>query len=159
MLVTSVFFVLGALFVTWLIFPKVEYLPNGNRNLVFGIILPPPGYNLAKLREMGTILKPLCNPIGICNRMSRHLMPRSATCLCRIRTAIVPWSAASDPLRASELTKLVTPLNAKLEGGFILLSRAVCSSAVLPAAAISTSKSLALMWKNWCNSVGRSCFR
>ena len=26
--------------------PKLEYLPEGNRNLVFGIILPPPGYNL-----------------------------------------------------------------------------------------------------------------
>jgi HAE1 family hydrophobic/amphiphilic exporter-1 len=27
--------------------PKLEYLPEGNRNLVFGIIIPPPGYNLA----------------------------------------------------------------------------------------------------------------
>ncbi|MCY4451374.1 MAG: efflux RND transporter permease subunit [Immundisolibacterales bacterium] len=26
--------------------PKLEYLPEGNRNLVFGMILPPPGYNL-----------------------------------------------------------------------------------------------------------------
>ena len=28
---------------TWLLLPKVEYLPEGNRNLVFGILLPPPG--------------------------------------------------------------------------------------------------------------------
>jgi hydrophobic/amphiphilic exporter-1 (mainly G- bacteria), HAE1 family len=33
--------------------PKVEYLPTGNRNLVFGILLPPPGYNLDQLMEMG----------------------------------------------------------------------------------------------------------
>ncbi|MCO8121085.1 efflux RND transporter permease subunit [Stieleria sp. TO1_6] len=33
--------------------PKVEYLPSGNRNLVFGILLPPPGYNLDKLMTMG----------------------------------------------------------------------------------------------------------
>ncbi len=26
--------------------PKLEYLPDGNRNFVFGAILPPPGYNL-----------------------------------------------------------------------------------------------------------------
>ena len=32
--------------VTWHFLPKLEYLPEGNRNLVFGIILPPPGYNL-----------------------------------------------------------------------------------------------------------------
>lgn len=32
---------------TYLALPKLEYLPEGNRNFVFGIILPPPGYNLA----------------------------------------------------------------------------------------------------------------
>jgi len=31
---------------TWLFLPKLEYLPEGNRNLVLGIVLPPPGYNL-----------------------------------------------------------------------------------------------------------------
>ena len=36
----------GALFVSWLLLPKLDYLPEGNRNLVFGIVLPPPGYNL-----------------------------------------------------------------------------------------------------------------
>jgi HAE1 family hydrophobic/amphiphilic exporter-1 len=38
---------------TWVSWPKVEYLPTGNRNLVFGILLPPPGYNLDELTEMG----------------------------------------------------------------------------------------------------------
>jgi HAE1 family hydrophobic/amphiphilic exporter-1 len=31
---------------TWLLLPKLEYLPTGNRNLVIAIALPPPGYNL-----------------------------------------------------------------------------------------------------------------
>ena len=26
--------------------PKKDYLPDGNRNLIFGILVPPPGYNL-----------------------------------------------------------------------------------------------------------------
>ncbi len=30
----------------WRFLPKLEYLPEGNRNLVFGVIQPPPGYNL-----------------------------------------------------------------------------------------------------------------
>jgi len=30
----------------WVFLPKLEYLPDGNRNFVFGVILPPPGYNL-----------------------------------------------------------------------------------------------------------------
>ena len=32
--------------VTILILPKLDYLPKGNRNLVFGIVMPPAGYNL-----------------------------------------------------------------------------------------------------------------
>ena len=32
--------------VTMALLPKLEYLPSGNRNLIFGHILPPPGYNL-----------------------------------------------------------------------------------------------------------------
>jgi HAE1 family hydrophobic/amphiphilic exporter-1 len=39
---------------TWLFLPKVEYLPSGNRNLVIAILLPPPGYNLNQLGDMGS---------------------------------------------------------------------------------------------------------
>ncbi len=45
--------VTAAFFLSYLLWPKVEYLPTGNRNLVFGILLPPPGYNLDQLMEMG----------------------------------------------------------------------------------------------------------
>ena len=45
--------VAATLAVAWLLWPKVEYLPTGNRNLVFGILLPPPGYNLDQLIELG----------------------------------------------------------------------------------------------------------
>ena len=33
--------------------PKTEYLPEGNREILFGILLPPPGYNLAELEKIG----------------------------------------------------------------------------------------------------------
>ena len=32
--------------ITYLAFPKLNYLPEGNRNLVFGVIIPPPGINI-----------------------------------------------------------------------------------------------------------------
>ena len=32
--------------------PKLEYLPEGNRNLIFGFIVPPPGYNLKTVTEI-----------------------------------------------------------------------------------------------------------
>ncbi|MDH3689958.1 MAG: efflux RND transporter permease subunit [Gammaproteobacteria bacterium] len=41
-----------ALIGAWKFLPKLEYLPEGNRNLLFGIIIPPPGYNLATMTEI-----------------------------------------------------------------------------------------------------------
>ncbi|MCH7550766.1 MAG: efflux RND transporter permease subunit [Proteobacteria bacterium] len=38
--------------ITWALMPKLEYLPSGNRNLIFGHILPPPGYNLKTTTEI-----------------------------------------------------------------------------------------------------------
>lgn len=52
----------AAVGLSWAFWPKVEYLPTGNRNLVFGIILPPPGYNLDQLMEMGNTVEAKLRP-------------------------------------------------------------------------------------------------
>ncbi|RMD77992.1 MAG: efflux RND transporter permease subunit [Gammaproteobacteria bacterium] len=47
----------GAAGATWALLPKADYLPEGNRNLVFAFILPPPGTNIDTLeREMGRVV-------------------------------------------------------------------------------------------------------
>ena len=43
--------------------PKLEYLPEGNRNLVFGFILPPPGYNLETMFEIATHVEQATRPL------------------------------------------------------------------------------------------------
>lgn len=43
----------AAVGISWQLWPKVEYLPTGNRNLIFCILIPPPGYNLNQLMELG----------------------------------------------------------------------------------------------------------
>lgn len=43
--------------------PKLEYLPEGNRNLVFGIIIPPPGYNLATMSEIAKEVEDATRPL------------------------------------------------------------------------------------------------
>ena len=48
--------------ITWTLLPKSEYLPTGNRNLVFGIILPPPGYNLDELIQIGQTIEDALRP-------------------------------------------------------------------------------------------------
>ena len=43
--------------------PKLEYLPEGNRNLVFGLIIPPPGYNLATTETIAERIETVARPM------------------------------------------------------------------------------------------------
>lgn len=54
LIATMVAFSLG---VSYLLWPKVEYLPSGNQNFVFCSLSPPPGYNIDQLMEMGQKLE------------------------------------------------------------------------------------------------------
>lgn len=47
-----VFTLLSLSLVAWLV-PKAEYLPQGNRNLVLGILIPPPGASVEKRKAIG----------------------------------------------------------------------------------------------------------
>ncbi len=47
----------------WWFLPKLEYLPEGNRNLVFGVILPPPGYNLETTTEIARQIEDASRPL------------------------------------------------------------------------------------------------
>lgn len=46
----------ASLIFAWMLVPKAEYLPTGNSNFAFGIILPPPGYNL---NETASLRRPI----------------------------------------------------------------------------------------------------
>ncbi|MEO2034962.1 MAG: efflux RND transporter permease subunit [Planctomycetaceae bacterium] len=43
----------GSVALSYWFWPKLEYLPSGNRNFVFASVSPPPGYNMNQLMEMG----------------------------------------------------------------------------------------------------------
>jgi len=47
----------SAIGVAWWLLPKAEYLPTGNRNLVIGLLLPPPGYNIKEFEAIGRQLE------------------------------------------------------------------------------------------------------
>jgi len=49
--------IIGSLLVAWALLPPMEYLPTGNRNLVFGILVPPPGYSIDELEATGNRLQ------------------------------------------------------------------------------------------------------
>lgn len=43
--------------------PPTDYLPPGNQNLVFGLLFPPPGYNIEEYRSMATqVVEPRLSP-------------------------------------------------------------------------------------------------
>ncbi len=49
--------------VTWGFLPKLDYLPDGNRNLIFGVIMPPPGYNLETTKSIAQQLENTVRPL------------------------------------------------------------------------------------------------
>ncbi|MFI4875162.1 MAG: efflux RND transporter permease subunit [Blastopirellula sp. JB062] len=47
---------------TYLLIPPLDYLPLGNRNIVFGLLIPPPGYNVDQLSELGDRMERVIKP-------------------------------------------------------------------------------------------------
>ncbi len=47
--------VLTSVLITLSLLPKMEYLPQGNRNLIFGIVLPAPGLSVEELIQTGYV--------------------------------------------------------------------------------------------------------
>ena len=53
----------GAGAVSYIFLPRLEYLPEGNRNLVFGLIIPPPGYNLETTLTIAQRIESVARPL------------------------------------------------------------------------------------------------
>ena len=62
-LTTIIGIVVVAMGLTVVLLPDAEYLPNGNRNLVFGVMLPPPGYNLEEMIRAGEKIEGQLRPL------------------------------------------------------------------------------------------------
>ncbi|QTA91458.1 efflux RND transporter permease subunit [Desulfonema magnum] len=55
--IVTVAILTGAAFVAAsILMPKAEYLPQGNRNLILNILIPPPGYSINKRQGMGNFI-------------------------------------------------------------------------------------------------------
>jgi HAE1 family hydrophobic/amphiphilic exporter-1 len=124
----AVVFVVSCVF-TWLLLPKVEYLPGGNRNLVFGIVLPPPGYNLDHMVKMGSIVEQELRPLWDVdlNDPATFRMKQPAIedffFVARGRQVFI-GARAADPLRAGELVPIIQRIGDKLPGTFVVANQA-----------------------------------
>ncbi len=101
-----------AIAASWLLMPKVEYLPSGNRNLVFGILLPPPGYNLDQLVSIGERIEESLQPYWDIDPTDPRSNPNNLPAIkdfffvARDRQVFMGVKAVDD-LRANELVEVV----------------------------------------------------
>lgn len=112
-----------ALGLSWTFWPKVEYLPSGNRNLVFGILLPPPGYNLDQLTAAGkkveTDLRPYWDVDPDSEEASKLDFPAIGDFFFVARgRQVFMGIRAHDPQRAGELVSLIQKVGASMPGTF-----------------------------------------
>ncbi|MDW3206738.1 MAG: efflux RND transporter permease subunit [Alphaproteobacteria bacterium] len=55
----------GTGFITYKLLPDLEYLPEGNQNFIFGMVFPPPGYNLDTMRDMAGRVEAAVRPLWV----------------------------------------------------------------------------------------------
>lgn len=118
-----------SIILTWMMMPKVEYLPNGNRNLIITVMLPPPGYNLDKLQAMGELVEARLKPHWDVNTDDPEVMKREIPAIsdfffiARNRSVFMGIRAA-DPARVAELIPVIQKLAPELEGSILVAKQA-----------------------------------
>lgn len=111
--------------ISWMLLPKVEYLPQGNRNLVIGIMLPPPGYNLDQLAEMGALIEEKLKPYwdvdpGTPAAAKLDFPPISDFFYIARGRSLFMGVRAHDPLKAGELVPLLRRVGGEIPGTFMV---------------------------------------
>lgn len=111
----------ASLYVSYALFPKVEYLPTGNRNLIFGILQPPPGYNIDELMRLGETVEASLRPYWDVEPGTPEAAkldgPIIADLFFFVRgKRVVLGLRADDPQRVAELVPLVNRVCATLPG-------------------------------------------
>lgn len=71
----------ASIVLSFLLMPPTSYLPAGNRNLVFAGLIPPPGYSLEKMEEVGLRVEAVARPY---------------------------WEAAGDPVKTAALPPIAS---------------------------------------------------
>lgn len=96
---------------TWVFLPKLEYLPEGNRNLIIARIATPPGYNLDAVREIAANTFRRLQP-NLASTDGEEANPDGPVKMSRFwfvirRGFTIAAGAAVDPSRAKELIPII----------------------------------------------------
>ena len=112
----------GSTGVAWWLTPPLEYLPEGNRNLVFGFILPPPGYNLATMTGIAQTVENAARPLWEAKHESEiggaPIVDRFFFVALKDRAFV--GAATIDPARVAEIIPVIRKPVFKEPGTFAL---------------------------------------
>lgn len=114
--------------ISYVLMPKVEYLPNGNRNLVLAILLPPPGYNLEYMEAMGRRIADNARPYWDVDPESpeaaqlQHPIIADFFYVARGRQLFM-GCRAHDPLQAHRLVKLIQEAVSGIPGTLAIVNQ------------------------------------
>lgn len=114
--------VTGSVVLALALLPPMEYLPTGNRNLVFGILTLPPGYSVGEVRAMGEelqseVAKHVGAEVGEVPAIGRSFFvgdPNQIFC----------GASAVDPTQAGVLAAYYRARQAEIPGAFGFASQA-----------------------------------
>ena len=97
--------------------PPSEYLPEGNRNFVFSLLLPPPGYNLEELDQVGNVIVKELEPYWKEDGSVEYREPRIRN-LFYVALGRIMFAGAStqDPLKARDLVPIFKKELKKIPG-------------------------------------------
>lgn len=106
---------------TYLLWPRVEYLPTGNRNFVFCSLSPPPGYNIQQLMDMGekleADLQPYWNVDADSPEAAELEYPPIDYYFYAVRgTSVFMGFRTADPARVRELIPLAKEVGSQFPG-------------------------------------------
>ena len=108
----------------WLM-PQTEYLPVGNQNFLFGMMLPPPGYNVDEMTNVFRSYEQELRPMWEVERGSPEALQTPGGGIEQFFFATIPnfgfmGVIARDPMRVRELVPPFLALNAKVPGAIIV---------------------------------------
>jgi HAE1 family hydrophobic/amphiphilic exporter-1 len=106
-----------ALGMAWSLAPKTEYLPEGNRNLIFGIMIPPPGYSTDEFESVGRFVEGELHKYWDANPGDAlDGPPLSNFFFVAFGQRVFMGAVANDPLRAKEVVPILQRILRRIPG-------------------------------------------
>ena len=113
---------------SFLLMPKTEYLPVGNNNFLFGVMLPPPGYNLDEVADLRTYYEDALRPLWESEPGSpeAHAQPGGGIrgfFFVTLRNQAFIGVNARESLRVRELIPPIMALGAEIPGTIVVVNQ------------------------------------